>query len=211
MIKYIFVLGVESRLASLTPDIEEFKLIESLERPELPSTFQPSYIAKKIPNFCKEFNSLEVRQAIVPAANGHITARALARYYATLATGGTVPPPYPPSSGKDNGPIKIYQNPKIHDAFMGVGDYADFALPNGSFGLGFKRYASEEGLNAFGHSGMGGSVGFCDIKCNFAIAVTVNKLSLGAVTGRIVQLVCSELDVPVPKDFIEKGEHIKVN
>ncbi|KAL5699463.1 hypothetical protein ACHQM5_030362 [Ranunculus cassubicifolius] len=205
--------GVESRLASLTPDTQDFILIQSIKRPELPSTFQPSDIAKNIHNFCKVFNGLEGRQAIVPAANGHVTARALARYYATLASGGIVPPPYP-SSNKDNGRIKIYQNPKIHEAFMGVGDYADFALPNGVFGLGFKRYASEEGLMAFGHSGLGGSVGFCDVKCNFAIAVTVNKVSLGVVTAQVVHLVCSELNVPMPADFmafVGKGAQVKIN
>jgi len=53
----------------------------------------------------------------------------------------------------------------------------------------------------FGHSGMGGSTGFCDIKNRFAIAVTLNKMSLGTATRRIVQLVCSELNVPIPDEF----------
>lgn len=37
------------------------------------------------------FNALFVRRAVVPAANGHFSARALARYYAMLAAGGQVP------------------------------------------------------------------------------------------------------------------------
>ncbi|KAL5699462.1 hypothetical protein ACHQM5_030361 [Ranunculus cassubicifolius] len=207
--------GVESRLASLTVDMEEVKLIQLTKpnRPDLPSSFQPAEIAKGLPVFCHTFNNLEVRRATIPASNGHFTARALARYYAALATGGIVPPPYPPSN-KDNSSMKIYQNPKIHDAFMGIGDYKDLALPNGVFGLGFRRYVSEEGLQAFGHSGVGGSVGFCDIKNNFSIAVTVNKMSLGAVTGQIVQFVCSELNIPVPTEFTvysEKEPQIKLN
>ncbi|KAF9612449.1 hypothetical protein IFM89_000197 [Coptis chinensis] len=40
------------------------------------------------------FNSLNIRRAIIPAANGHCSARALARYYATLAAGGIIPPPH---------------------------------------------------------------------------------------------------------------------
>eukprot|EP00850_Spirogloea_muscicola_P013679 SM000094S24696 [mRNA] locus=s94:204833:212175:- [translate_table: standard] len=37
------------------------------------------------------FNALYMRRSIVPAANGHFSARALARYYAMLAAGGVVP------------------------------------------------------------------------------------------------------------------------
>jgi aarF domain-containing kinase len=44
------------------------------------------------------FNTLNIRRAIVPAANGHISARALARYYAALGASGTIPPPHSSSS-----------------------------------------------------------------------------------------------------------------
>jgi aarF domain-containing kinase len=37
---------------------------------------------------------LNVRRAIIPGANGHCSARALARYYAALVDGGLVPPPH---------------------------------------------------------------------------------------------------------------------
>ncbi|PIA43882.1 hypothetical protein AQUCO_01800133v1 [Aquilegia coerulea] len=213
--------GVESRLATLSADMEEVQKIQSAignARIDLPSSFQPAEIAKSFPVFAHIFSSLEVRQAIIPSANGHCTARALARYYATLATGGIVPPPYSPSNDtttqKNDGVKRIFHNPKIHDQFLGVGDYADLTLLNGKFGLGFKRYDSKEGITGFGHSGMGGSVGFCDIKHNFAIAVTLNKMALGAVTGQVVHLLCSELNVPVPLDyaaFVEQAPDMKLN
>ncbi|CAI5502554.1 unnamed protein product [Closterium sp. Naga37s-1] len=38
------------------------------------------------------FNSLFLRRAVIPSANGHFSARALARYYATLAAHGVIPP-----------------------------------------------------------------------------------------------------------------------
>lgn len=41
------------------------------------------------------FNSLFVRRAVIPSANGHFSARALARYYAALAAEGKIPPPPP--------------------------------------------------------------------------------------------------------------------
>lgn len=110
---------------------------------------------------------------------------------------------------------KIFSNPRIHDAFMGVGEYENLVLPNGRFGLGFRRvYAKDGSLIGFGHSGMGGSTGYCDIKNRFAISVTLNKMSLGAVTGKIVHLVCSELGIPVPEEysrFAETGAEVQTN
>ncbi|KAF5194231.1 Beta-lactamase domain-containing protein [Thalictrum thalictroides] len=211
--------GVESRLATLSADMEEVEKIKSanVNRPDLPSTFQPAEIARSFPIFAQIFSSLEVRQAIIPSANGHCTARALARYYGTLADGGIVPPPYPPSndaSQNNDGVKRIFHNPEIHDQFMGVGVYGDLTLPTGWFGLGFKRYQTKEGITGFGHSGMGGSVGYCDIKHNFAIGVTLNKMALGAVTGHVIHLVCSELNVPVPLDYaayVEQAPDMKLN
>lgn len=280
--------GVESRLASLTVDMEDLSKLSGFgSRPDLPSSFQPQNICQMVTTLPALFNALHTRRAIIPAANGHCSARALARYYAALVNGGTIPPPHssskPPMgshphipklqtsempkmhkaanirdlivgrlrmngsqeienaddavdegfrlkfSGKNYARVpnhsksacedpttsesclleeqhassRLFKNPKIHDAFMGVGEYESLALPNGQFGLGFKRSYSKEGdLIGYGHSGMGGSTGYCDIKHNFAIAVTVNKMSLGAVTAKVIQLVCSELNIPLPKDLL---------
>lgn len=273
--------GVESRLAALTVDTDDLSNISALaNRPELPSSFQPQHIAQMATALPAVFNTLNVRRAIIPAANGHLSARALARYYAALADGGKIPPPHssaskpllgshphtPKLSSKQKTPqkrkclgrkqptvpsvstnasyekvsgyedeevdlgsntnressssddasssrignnlrthvagSKVYRNPRIIDEFLGSGEYKNLALPSGGFGLGFKRYSSKDGSSvAFGHSGMGGSVGFCDVTNNFSIAVTLNKLSFGGVTGKIVHLVCSELNIPVPDDF----------
>uniref|UniRef100_A0A6M2ECR5 Uncharacterized protein n=1 Tax=Populus davidiana TaxID=266767 RepID=A0A6M2ECR5_9ROSI len=283
--------GVESRLASLTLDKDDFsKLSKIASRPELPSTFQPENISQLVTAVPALFNMLNVRRAIIPAANGHCSARALARYYAALVDGGLVPPPHsslstpplgthphipkfpseitskkqkgkkskaagsaskkkgngyelkmnhsndfkdggesnsdgytrlandsaggsssdasPPKgfaaseNSRQNNAIRIFNNPRIHDEFMGVGEYRNLVLPNGKFGLGFTRFSSSDGsFYGFGHSGMGGSTGFCDIKNRFAIAVTLNKMSLGTATRRIIQFVCSELNVPLPDEF----------
>ncbi|XP_013643699.2 uncharacterized protein LOC106348494 [Brassica napus] len=271
--------GVESRLATLTLDTDELNKIPSIpSQPELPSTFQPVQIFQIASSLPVLFNTLNVRRATIPAANGHCSARALARYYAALADGGLVPPPHsslsqPPLGShthvpkfssvndtmkkrkgkgkemaateklkpKDHKEKKLYDdressteslarlvndtsssagkteissndhqddirnmfsNPRIHDAFMGTGDYCDLVLPDGKFGLGFKRVTSQDGsLVGFGHSGLGGSTGFCDIKNRFSIAITLNKMSMGGVTANIIRLVCSELDIPLPKDF----------
>ncbi|XP_057524028.1 uncharacterized protein LOC130803845 isoform X2 [Amaranthus tricolor] len=283
--------GVEDRLAALTLDTDDLKKLSLLSaRSDLPSTFQPSQIAQVATALPALFNSLFVRRAIIPAANGHCSARALARYYASLADCGAIPklPSSAPPLGshihipkftseklhkKENSTrkkrlnvvslcrtmmsenfnhekrkksvktssydrvpsdegsstssnleentydvdmkrddhkktiVKIFSNFRIHDAFMGFGEYESFALPNGDFGLGFKRITSNDGsVIGFGHSGMGGSTGFCDVKNRFSIAITLNKMSFGAVTGKIIQLVCSELNLPMPRELKGLGD-----
>nr|TKW07689.1 hypothetical protein SEVIR_7G323400v2 [Setaria viridis] len=86
--------GVESRLATLTVDTEELQKLSGIRAgpgvpPELLSNI--AQMASGVPVL---FNTLNVRRAIIPAPNGHCSARALARYYAALATGGSIPPPH---------------------------------------------------------------------------------------------------------------------
>ncbi|CAM8970193.1 unnamed protein product [Rhodiola kirilowii] len=261
--------GVESRLATLTPDMAEIsKFLENqncgVSGPAVPEgTVQ---LATSLPAL---FNTLNVRRAIIPAANGHCSARALARYYAAMADGGKVPPPHSSSydvplgshpivpkfpsqkkSGKNEGNkigfIKaalkakpdsdnksyrkdaytelptdvatdnnspsasshgtttrnIFNNPKIHDACLGIGEYSNLTLQNGAFGLGFKRHASKDGsFFGFGHNGLGGSSGYCDIENKFSIGVTLNQISLGSTTAKIIKLVTEELNLPLPNDY----------
>ncbi|KAJ8758671.1 hypothetical protein K2173_000392 [Erythroxylum novogranatense] len=215
--------GVESRLASLTLDEEELKKLSEMKSlVELPSTLQPGDLAKAFVAMPSLMRNNRIRQAIMPASNGHCSARALARYYAALVDGGVIPPPHSnltkPSLGSHphipeqdnqvsttavNTRIRMFDNPKIHEAFLGAGEYGNWVMPEGSFGLGFMRMRSKDGSYiGFGHSGMGGSIGFCDIKSRFAIAVTLNKMSRGTITGKIIQLVCSELNTPLPSQYL---------
>ncbi|KAJ0716080.1 putative carboxylesterase [Helianthus annuus] len=207
--------GVESRLATLTIDTDGLILLDpehdiyksSLYAVPMPSSYSFSMISSLIPLS----NTLNVRRSIQPASNGHFSARALARYYATLVDGGVVPPchpssPLPPFESRlvtnELEDTKIFNNPKgkIHDALLGGGDYKNLTVPNGLFGLGFLRFNATDGsVIGVGHPGLGGSTGYCDINNRFAIAVTVNKLSLGALTGKIIKFVCLELNLPVPQ------------
>jgi aarF domain-containing kinase len=253
-------------LAALTVDTDELKKLPTRAGPDVPSTLLNN-VAQMAAGIPLLFNTLNVRRAIIPAANGHCSARALARYYAALATGGSIPPPHsanskPPLGSHVHAPkfptaapkkkksaakkgrsstqgvqdaslsdkdgysqlrtsdvdgeaapaggvsdSRLFSNDKILDAFMGVGEYESMAHPDGKFGLGFRRYNNSSGkLKCFGHSGMGGSTGYCDVENNFAIAVMVNKMSLGSVTRGIVRLVCEELGLPVPDEFSAAGE-----
>ncbi|XP_076886698.1 uncharacterized protein LOC143536642 [Bidens hawaiensis] len=179
--------GVESCVATLT--VQENIYQSSMYSP---SSLTFNFISTLIPLS----NTLNTRRAILPASHGHFSARALARYYATLVDGGVVPPRHPSSPISDEVDTKIFNCPKgkIHDALLGGGDYKDLAVSNGPYGLGFlKLNAANGSLIGFGHPGLGGSTGHCDINNRFAIAVTINKLSLGALTGEIIRFICSEL------------------
>ncbi|KAE9588953.1 hypothetical protein Lal_00012681 [Lupinus albus] len=91
--------GVESRLAALTVDTDDLRNLSAISgRPDLPSSFQPQRIAEIATTVPSLFNTLHARRAIIPAANGHLSARALARYYAALADGGKIPPPHSTAS-----------------------------------------------------------------------------------------------------------------
>ncbi|KAK1435996.1 hypothetical protein QVD17_01770 [Tagetes erecta] len=230
--------GVESRLATLTLDTNDINRFAEVSSPtsisnsSSPPIFQFDILAGLVPLF----NTLNVRRAILPAANGHCSARALARYYATLLDGGVVPPPHsslsqPPlgshphlpkdtSKKKNSGnkkdsktednphDLKIFSNQKakLHDSFLGIGEYEKLVFSHGDFGLGFKRVCSKDGsLIGFGHAGLGGSTAYCDISNRFAISVTLNKLSFGSVTRDIIQFVCSELNIPVPEECANSG------
>lgn len=271
--------GVESRLASVTLDMEEFEIAKGFLKNGVGGDGgQPSYsrlgammdgngaieeFLSVIAAMPVLFNMLFIRRAVIPAANGHFSARALARYYAMLVAAGDVPlqtslskPPLgshsqvPSFKSKDvnnksrrtgrrlcnkeesferqlsgrssevssahyNGGLcsvkRIFKNRQIHHAFLGTEEYKDLAH-SGPFGLGFRRYASREGADglpqflAFGHSGVGGSTAFCYPEHNFVLAITVNKMSLGGVTARIIKFICSELNLPCPEEYSEQGE-----
>jgi len=237
-------------LKSLTTPVERFaEPSETVMKQVTPQTaFGGGDAMSTITALPVLFNTLFVRRAIIPAANGHFSARALARYYATLATEGLVPPaslsseppmgshPHKPfekkfdplaKGSKKDGAKKadrnakvvtdieapkavetstsamIFSNRRIHDAFLAAGEYSKLAYTDEKFGLGFRRVTAGDGNSGeevigFGHSGVGGSTGFCYPAHNFAIAITLNKLSQGGVTAQIVRLVTHEMGLPCP-------------
>nr|GEW96543.1 protein kinase-like domain, beta-lactamase/transpeptidase-like protein [Tanacetum cinerariifolium] len=84
------------------------------------------------------------------------------------------------------------------------------AVTSGSFGLGFHRiFASDGSLIGFGHMGLGGATGYCDIKNRFAIGVTLNKCSSGGLTGEIIRFICSELHLPLPHKYAVSSDNTK--
>ena len=101
-------------------------------------------------------NSAEWRRAEIPAANGHGTARSLARIYGAVARGGEV-----------DG-IRILESESIDRAILPQSEGPDAVLGGlpMRFGLGFMLRSLIMPLSpnarAFGHPGAGGSIGMAD-------------------------------------------------
>jgi CubicO group peptidase (beta-lactamase class C family) len=122
-------------------------------------------------------NSREWRAAEIPAANGHGTARSLARIYGALAIGGEI-----------DG-VRILEAPSIVRARTEQVSGPDATLGQMPmrYGLGFMLRSDfmplSPSLNAFGHPGAGGSIGMADPDAGVGFGYTMNKMQMGLVGG----------------------------
>jgi CubicO group peptidase (beta-lactamase class C family) len=130
------------------------------------------------------YNTLAWRKAELPSSNGHTNARALARLYAFLAHGGTLAGQTLMSSTSVRRATAV-QHEQQEQVFGRSYRQA----------LGFLRNSppiAPMGPNeeAFGHHGVGGSIGFADPKAQLAFAYVMNKmhqrLDVGPRAGRLV-------------------------
>ena len=122
-------------------------------------------------------NSRAWRQAEIPAANGHGTARSLARIYGALARGGEV-----------DG-VRILRPETIERAITPQAEGPDAVLGGlpMRFGLGFMLRSMVMPLSpsprSFGHPGAGGSIGMADPDTGVGFGYTMNKMQQGLVGG----------------------------
>ena len=112
-----------------------------------------------------QFNDHAVREAEVPAANGITNARSLARMYASII-------------GEIDG-FRAISAAQVEQARTLVSKGPDkvLILPN-RIGAGFFLNSITTPLTsprAFGHSGMGGSLGFCDPERGIAFGYAMNQ------------------------------------
>ncbi|KAI8913320.1 beta-lactamase/transpeptidase-like protein [Gorgonomyces haynaldii] len=137
------------------------------------------------------FNDLHVRQAVIPAANGHFSAQALATFFDHFLKVLQVQPPFDFTK-------------EVIDTFI----QGHPSLSSG-FGYGFRRFKIKDTFRAFGHEGMGGSIGLCVPDQQLSVAITVNKLNLfqQSVTRPILDVIASHLEIdPIDLDLPAEAE-----
>jgi CubicO group peptidase (beta-lactamase class C family) len=157
-------LGVKDLYFGIT-DAEESRVLEVLAPDEEDAARNP-YLST-----FSYLNEPRIRRAIIPAMGGIGNARSLARVYALLAQGGTL------DGVTLFSPERIETMRELHvDAVddilrLPTQRALGFLLP-GSTGVGLMG----AGPAAFGHTGIGGTVGFADPEHRLAFALTKNKM-----------------------------------
>lgn len=147
----------------------------------------PAYLLD--PNF---FNHPVLRAAFIPSANGHFSARALARLYGAVASDGVI------------GGVRVLEKGRAakmlekHSEFTHKGRRA--------WGAGLALYdcmnkrGRTQSFAAVGHGGIGGSMAFCIPEKRFSMAVTLNKLNaLSVASASAIAIVCKSFGVPTPE------------
>jgi len=165
----------DGRTAEVIPpveaDLEDGFLSAILSDPE--SMSYKSFSLTEEPIDLEQANTPEWRAAEIPAANGHGSARAVARVYGVLARGGEL-------EG-----VRVLGASAIESAIVEQSDGLDAVLLLPSrFGMGFMLTQPELQLgpneHAFGHSGLGGSLGFADPDAKLGFGYTMNKMIVSA-------------------------------
>jgi CubicO group peptidase (beta-lactamase class C family) len=120
-------------------------------------------------------NTRAWRAAEIPAANGHGTARSLARVYGALARGGEI-------DGVRLLEPRTIESATVEQAF---GPDAVLGQMPMRFGLGFMlrqdMIPMSPSPRAFGHPGAGGSIGFADPDNRVGFGFTMNQMQQGLV------------------------------
>lgn len=156
--------GVEDRLASLQTAAPG----DALPIPSDHDFFKAMPVMRDV-----SFNDMRIRKAVLPSANGHFSARALARMYGALAHGGAI----------DGVRLVSEERIPIMQRVLTTDPDRVLMMPMAK-GVGYFMggvLAGKPGVfgprpSAFGHSGAGGSTAFADPEHGLAMAVTINKM-----------------------------------
>jgi CubicO group peptidase (beta-lactamase class C family) len=140
----------------------------------------------------QHFNSLRVRMACMPGANGHFSARGLARMYGALANGGVIDGVELVSASAVDAMSKLQIEAVDRVLGRNIRRGAGFVLGGLGPDLHGRIVPGLSGPNerAFGHSGAGGSVGFADPDLGLGVAVTVNKMAYPNPGEGVTQEIC---------------------
>ena len=169
-------LGIESLFVGIPDEVEpRVAFLEDVSPPDPIDPSLPRATAPSMRPLHTYMNSPDARRACLPASNGIMNARALARFYAALLPGGVegvelLPPERVKKATEWQKPTQPWE-PASYP--MRVGGYMLF---------GELRKESP----AFGHDGFGGARGFADPRHKLSIGMTKNFFSDSGAQNLIV-------------------------
>jgi CubicO group peptidase (beta-lactamase class C family) len=117
-------------------------------------------------------NTRRWREAEIPSSNGHASARGLARLYTVLALGGEVDGVRLLSESA----VELAGREQVHAKDVVIGMPVRRTL---GYMLADGGTADPRPLTAFGHPGMGGSLGFVDPARRLAMGYVMNRMIFG--------------------------------
>jgi CubicO group peptidase (beta-lactamase class C family) len=133
-------------------------------------------------------NQPQVRRACVPASNGIMTARALARHYASLLPGGVDGVALLP-------PARVREATQVQLQTDSLAENTPRHIALGYMILGAGK-GPDTPATAFGHGGYGGSVGFADPQHRLAVGLTKNRYCKNGAQDEILSELRGVLGIP---------------
>jgi CubicO group peptidase (beta-lactamase class C family) len=129
------------------------------------------------------FDTPEGHRAEVPAANGVMTARDLARMYACLGNGGEL------DGVRLMTPERVAAMSKLQTRRADKVIMVEVGWALGYMTGGIEGWPQGPRETAFGHAGFGGSIGFCDPEIKMSFGFTTNALAMDLIGyGRTAML-----------------------
>jgi CubicO group peptidase (beta-lactamase class C family) len=179
-------LGIADEMFVGTPESVDFRVavlemdVNEAEMERLRADPAPQAIPALVQPLHEWMNRADARRACLPASNGIMTARAIARHYAALLPGGVdgvelLPPSRIALACEAQKPANYKE-----------GD----PLPGHRLGYSMDGFLSSK---SFGHGGHGGSLGFADPVTGIAFGFTRNRYMSDATLKAIVDLLRQEL------------------
>ena len=179
-------IGVKDLHCGLPPAAE--RRVAVLEEPDWKPLPPPADMPPSVPDWMQPLagwmNSGPARRACIPASNGCMSARALARHYAALLPGGV-------------GGVELLPPARVRLATVPhfLGEPPPVRVGLGYF-LGGAGGAFGSRLTTFGHGGYGGSNAFADPETGLAFAFTRNLLVPNGALQETVDEVRRVLKIP---------------
>jgi CubicO group peptidase (beta-lactamase class C family) len=186
-------LGITTMFAGIPAELEpRVAFLEEVSEPAKPSenpqpSTPPPNPAEQGISPCMNplhewMNRSDARRACIPASNGIMSARAVARHYAALLPGGVDGVELIPADR-----LRVATRQEIP-----TGGYEEGVTPRKGLGYGLGEGGSATG---FGHGGYGGSTGYGDPRYRLAVGVTRNRFSSNNLVDLVVKEIRSALGI----------------